>query len=96
MSGDLQNNVVSLFGAEIHHPKADDEVVEKLRELLAKAESGSLIGFAFVEVDAAGNAPFGWVGKAEAQRLITGIARLNHRALSVSLQEFEGKEDEAG
>lgn len=77
----MSSKVVSLTGAIPACGQPDDEVVEKLRGLLAKAESGGISGIAFAMVISGENLVADWAGNADQHRMMAGVSLLQYRLI---------------
>lgn len=64
------------------------EVVDKLRDLLARAERGEIKGLGFFVVSGADTVFTGWAaGCARSGLMVTGAALLQHRVIAADLDE---------
>lgn len=83
----MSDNVHSLWGAAPPIPQVVPSVVEKLEYLLARAQEGRLVGFAYSWISEDGHGQFGWAGVGDRDRMIAGVTRLQHDLLAVDLKE---------
>jgi pyruvoyl-dependent arginine decarboxylase (PvlArgDC) len=74
-----KTNVVSINGVAPPVALVDDEVVEKLEELLVKAKAGQLIGMVYGMVSPQASVGTGWVGNARSHDMLAAASMLFHR-----------------
>ena len=61
--------------------EADEELVERLEELLAAARAGQITAIAYVALDRDSSTRINWLGHGDTMLMICGLSRLQYRYL---------------
>lgn len=88
------SKVVGLCGTHpqiFKHGEPNEEVVERLKEMLKEAESGYLRAFSYARVTADRDIIHGWCGSCDAHDMIAGVAQLQHRLMTDNYNREEEK-----